>query len=152
MDNSETLAIKERLGQYQSLIFTGFADINTSQRLGGSGYRELSILISSSLSEIVSNETKEEFGKIDSEAAKHQKEYAKNVIFHHGRRNNPDEEKSKDWKFKSGRHISDMITFEMSNFTFSKVQIIKKMLLEDLQKAGLLLTNDKKGTETSVVR
>lgn len=151
MENSETLAIKEKIGQYQSLIFTGFADINLSQKLGGSGYRELTILISSSLSEIVSNETKEEFGKIDSEITKHQKEYAKYLIFHHGRRNNPDEERAKDWKFKSGRHISDMIIFEMSNFTFSKVQIIKKMLLEDLKKAGLLLTNDKPQTKSSVI-
>lgn len=149
-ENQEALAIKERLGQYQSLIFKGFTDINTSQRLGGSGYKELSILLSSSLSEIVSKETSEAFGKMDSERAKHQKEYTNYILYFHARKG-LDEEKPDDWKFWSNKHISGKITDEMSNFTFSKVQRIKKMLLEDLQKAGLLLTNDKPQTKSSVI-
>ena len=146
----DKLKIKEKLGNYESVIYSNLMSIDSAHKQGRSGYIEMRNLTSSLIPEILDEDLINKINDFEADVAVERTRVLKYLRYHHCK-NNGEKEQPIEWCFWSERHIQDVLSNHLVKFTIARVQNIKNLIYMKLAENGLLLTSEKQNLLSEVL-
>ena len=128
----------ENISPYESYIIEAIKKIDQDRRIGGSGYGELQSLYSGLCGVLDNENIREQYSKFEKEYKEHKKWAFNNIEQNHGY-------KHSEQRWWSPRNRQLALNKEMNIFEKPFVLVMKRLIIEQCNKAGILFKLKERG-------